>query len=125
MPEEAVALDANVPACPVARGCGQDRHGVSARFIYEFNPQRVRKDACALHPLQTRGCDMAVPQNRVTRSRRNMRRAHDALVAGNPNECSNCGELKRPHHVCPSCGHYADREVVAQASDIDLDDDAA
>ena len=68
---------------------------------------------------------MAVPQNRVTRSRRNMRRAHDALVAGNPNECSNCGELKRPHHVCPSCGHYHDREVVARANEVDLDDDAA
>jgi len=68
---------------------------------------------------------MAVPQNRVTRSRRNMRRSHDGLSAANPNECSNCGELKRPHHVCPSCGHYADREVVALANDIDLDDDAA
>ena len=68
---------------------------------------------------------MAVPQNRVTRSRRNMRRAHDALSAANPNECSSCGELKRPHHVCPSCGHYADREVVAQTNEIDLDDDAA
>jgi large subunit ribosomal protein L32 len=54
-----------------------------------------------------------------------MRRSHDALVAGNPNECSNCGELKRPHHVCPSCGHYADREVVARANEVDLDDDAA
>ncbi|MCC5983954.1 MAG: 50S ribosomal protein L32 [Rhodobacteraceae bacterium] len=68
---------------------------------------------------------MAVQQNRVTRSRRNMRRAHDSLVAANPNECPNCGELKRPHHVCPSCGFYNDREVVAQASDVDLDDDAA
>jgi len=54
-----------------------------------------------------------------------MRRSHDGLSAANPNECPNCGELKRPHHVCPSCGHYADREVVAQANDIDLDDDAA
>jgi len=54
-----------------------------------------------------------------------MRRSHDALVAANPNECPNCGELKRPHHVCPSCGHYADREVVAMAADVDLDDDAA
>ena len=27
-------------------------------------------------------------------------------------ECSNCGELKRPHHVCSSCGHYDGREVV-------------
>ncbi|NIR31140.1 MAG: 50S ribosomal protein L32, partial [Gammaproteobacteria bacterium] len=24
----------------------------------------------------------------------------------------NCGELKRPHHVCAACGHYKDREVV-------------
>ena len=68
---------------------------------------------------------MAVPQNRVTKSRRNMRRAHDALVASNPADCPNCGELKRPHHVCPSCGHYAAREVVATVKDIDLDEDAA
>lgn len=68
---------------------------------------------------------MAVQQNRVTRSRRNMRRAHDALVAANPNECANCGELKRPHHVCPSCGHYAQREVVAQVAEVDTDEDAA
>lgn len=68
---------------------------------------------------------MAVPQNKITKSRRNMRRAHDALTPGNPQECANCGELKRPHHVCPACGHYAEREVVAVVDDIDLDDDAA
>ncbi len=68
---------------------------------------------------------MAVPQNRVTRSRRDMRRAHDALVAANPAECPNCGELKRPHHVCPSCGHYAAREVIASTVDASLEDDAA
>lgn len=68
---------------------------------------------------------MAVPQNRVTRSRRNMRRAHDALRASNPAECPNCGELKRPHHVCGSCGHYDDREVVSRADEIDLDDEDA
>ena len=68
---------------------------------------------------------MAVPQNKVTKSRRNMRRAHDALTAENPAECSNCGELKRPHHVCGACGHYADREVIAAADEVDLDEDAA
>ncbi len=68
---------------------------------------------------------MAVGQNKVTPSRRNMRRAHDALTADNPAECANCGELKRPHHVCPACGHYAGREVVAVMDEIDLDDDAA
>jgi large subunit ribosomal protein L32 len=54
-----------------------------------------------------------------------MRRAHDALVAGNPGECGNCGELKRPHHVCPSCGHYDAREVVAIAKGASVDEDAA
>ncbi len=68
---------------------------------------------------------MAVPQNRVTRSRRNMRRAHDALVAGNPAECPRCGELKRPHHICASCGYYDDREVIAMTEEVDLDDAAA
>ncbi len=67
---------------------------------------------------------MAVPQNRVTSSKRNMRRAHDALVAGNPQDCTNCGELKRPHHVCPSCGHYDAREVVATKA-VEMDEDAA
>lgn len=68
---------------------------------------------------------MAVPKSKITRSKRGMRRSHDALVAANPNECGNCGELRRPHHICPSCGHYADREVVALADEIDLDEDAA
>ena len=68
---------------------------------------------------------MAVPQNKVTRSRRNQRRSHDALVAGNPADCSNCGEQKRPHHVCGACGHYDAREVVAQVAEIDLDDEDA
>lgn len=54
-----------------------------------------------------------------------MRRSHDALVGANPNECTNCGELKRPHHVCPACGHYDDREVVQMVDEVELDEDAA
>ena len=68
---------------------------------------------------------MAVQQNKVSKSRRNNRRAHDALVAGNPNECPNCGELQRPHHICASCGFYGDKEVISMTEEIDLDDDAA
>ena len=68
---------------------------------------------------------MAVPKSKITRSKRGMRRSHDALRAANPAECPNCGEMKRPHHVCAACGHYADREVVAMMDEIDLDEDAA
>jgi large subunit ribosomal protein L32 len=41
-----------------------------------------------------------------------MRRSHHALSAPSFAECGNCGELKRPHHVCSHCGHYDGREVV-------------
>jgi large subunit ribosomal protein L32 len=58
---------------------------------------------------------MAVPKRKVTRSKRDMRRAHDALTPMANNECPNCGELKRPHHVCAQCGYYKDREVVEVA----------
>jgi large subunit ribosomal protein L32 len=43
-----------------------------------------------------------------------MRRAHHALPLEGSIECSNCGEIKRPHHVCPACGQYDGREVSVQ-----------
>lgn len=58
---------------------------------------------------------MAVPKKKTSKSRRDMRRAHHSLGAANAHECPNCGELKRPHHVCTSCGQYDGREVVASA----------
>jgi large subunit ribosomal protein L32 len=68
---------------------------------------------------------MAVPRKKVTRSKRDMRRSHLALAPQNPNECSNCGELKRQHHVCGACGHYDGREIVAAKPERDVDDEAA
>lgn len=65
---------------------------------------------------------MAVPQNRVTSSKRNMRRSHDALSPSSYAECPNCGELRRPHHVCGSCGHYGGREIVSMVEEVDLDE---
>ena len=56
---------------------------------------------------------MAVPKRKTSPSRRNMRRSHHALSVVQPQECSNCGELKLPHHICPSCGFYDGREVLA------------
>lgn len=58
---------------------------------------------------------MAVPKKKISKSKRNMRRAHDALSIAAHDECANCGELKRPHHVCGECGFYDGREVVNTA----------
>ncbi|MEX2642077.1 MAG: 50S ribosomal protein L32 [Acetobacterales bacterium] len=60
---------------------------------------------------------MAVPKKKVSKSRRDMRRSHDALAASAYVECSNCGELKRPHHVCSACGHYDGREIAGTSED--------
>ena len=56
---------------------------------------------------------MAVPKRKTSPSKRNMRRSHHRLKPEAKAECSNCGELKRPHHVCPACGHYDERVVIA------------
>lgn len=69
---------------------------------------------------------MAVPAKKVTRAKRGMRRAHDALARSVYVECENCGELKRPHHICGACGFYNGAQVVAlPAEDDEYDEDAA
>ena len=69
--------------------------------------------------------DMAVPKSKITRSKRGMRRAHDRLKVTNVIECSNCGELVRPHHVCAACGYYGSKEIVHSVEEVDAEDDAA
>lgn len=55
---------------------------------------------------------MAVPKQRKSRSRRDQRRAHDALSAPARSLCPQCGATKPPHRICPSCGTYKGREIV-------------
>lgn len=61
---------------------------------------------------------MAVPKKKTSPSRRGMRRSHEALKPESFAECPNCGEQKRPHHVCPHCGHYDGREVAAAGHEL-------
>jgi large subunit ribosomal protein L32 len=53
------------------------------------------------------------PKRKHTSGRRDRRRAHDALQSRNLVACSNCGEMRLPHTVCPNCGHYKGREVIS------------
>ena len=53
-----------------------------------------------------------LPKRKISKGRRNRRRAHDALTSRKLVLCTNCGERRLPHHVCPHCGHYKGREVV-------------
>lgn len=54
---------------------------------------------------------MAVQKNRKTRSKRGMRRAHDALSAATLSTDSTTGEVHRRHHVSPD-GFYRGKQVV-------------
>lgn len=54
---------------------------------------------------------MAVPKRKTSKSRRDKRRTHDKATPPELVECPQCHELKRPHHVCPNCGHYRGSEV--------------
>ncbi len=53
------------------------------------------------------------PKRKLSKGRRDRRRAQDALHAINLVQCSNCGEMRLPHTVCPHCGHYQGREIVS------------
>ena len=59
---------------------------------------------------------MAVQQNRKTRSRRGMRRSHDALAGATLSVESTTGETHLRHHVSPD-GYYRGRKVVATKND--------
>lgn len=58
---------------------------------------------------------MAVQQNRKTRSKRGMRRSHDALSAVTLSIEPSTGETHRRHHVSPR-GYYRGRKVVETAT---------
>jgi large subunit ribosomal protein L32 len=56
---------------------------------------------------------MAVQKSRVPRSRRGMRRSHDALTATALSVDAATGETHRRHHVSPD-GYYKGRQVIVK-----------
>jgi large subunit ribosomal protein L32 len=55
---------------------------------------------------------MPNPVKRHSKTRRNMRRAHDFITAPSISVCPQCREPKLPHRVCPHCGIYKGREII-------------
>ncbi|MGD0235300.1 MAG: 50S ribosomal protein L32 [Syntrophorhabdales bacterium] len=55
---------------------------------------------------------MAVPKRKTSRSRRDMRRAHDKLTSPGVILCPNCKEPALPHQVCPKCGMYRGKKYL-------------
>ncbi len=54
---------------------------------------------------------MAVQQTRVSRSKRNMRRAHDALTVPSVSVDAKTGETHLRHHMT-STGYYRGRKII-------------
>ncbi len=57
-----------------------------------------------------------LPKRKLSKGSKRRRRSHDAIGTPKLVICPNCQERMMPHRVCPSCGHYKGREVVAAKS---------
>jgi large subunit ribosomal protein L32 len=55
---------------------------------------------------------MPLPKRRHSKTRGAKRRTHWKLKAPQLVECSHCHQAKLPHHICPNCGFYDEREVI-------------
>ena len=60
---------------------------------------------------------MAVPKGKVSKARRNSRRANWKLELPGIVECPQCHEKKLSHRVCKNCGYYNGRQVLKIAED--------
>jgi len=58
---------------------------------------------------------MANPKRRHSKQRRNKRRTHYKATAPTLGKCQHCGSTIQWHRVCPYCGYYRNRPVLAKA----------
>lgn len=55
---------------------------------------------------------MAVPFRKVSKTRKRMRRSHNALETVGTTVCKECGATIKPHRVCKNCGTYKGKKIV-------------
>lgn len=60
---------------------------------------------------------MAVPKQKQSKARGAKRRTHWKINGPGLSRCAQCDQPKLPHRVCPNCGYYRGREVVAEQAE--------
>lgn len=58
-------------------------------------------------------------QRRSSKTRKLKRRTHYKIQAPGMSICTNCGEMKLSHRVCPNCGYYKNKEVIVKVEEKD------
>ena len=58
---------------------------------------------------------MAVPKGKISKARRNSRRANWKLEMPGIVECPQCHQMKLAHRVCKNCGSYNKKEIISTA----------
>lgn len=54
-----------------------------------------------------------LPKRKYPKSRQGKRRSHLSVKLPGLSKCPQCHSLRRPHHPCPVCGMYRDRQAIA------------
>ncbi len=53
-----------------------------------------------------------LPKRKYPKARQGKRRSHIHLNPVQTVACPQCNSPRLPHHACPTCGYYKDREAV-------------
>lgn len=57
------------------------------------------------------------PKGKISKARRNSRKANWKITPPSLVECPHCKELKAPHKVCVKCGYYDGEQKIVVAKD--------
>lgn len=86
----------------------------------EYN---IMRPSLTIDFLNLEEITMAVPKKKTSKSKRNMRRAHDALKPINVIMDQDSGEYRLPHQMDKSTGSYNGRQVVTAKEDDSEEDE--
>ena len=84
-------------------------------MVFEDTIARAPEEPLPRSASINKECLMALPKKKTSKSRKNMRRAHDHCATPNVVLCK-CGEPVLSHRACSACGNYKDRQAVSTAN---------